>query len=63
MSGSELVDYILGAQLSWGNVFLVVFLWLPVLIWLGKELTMGICYSKKRLDGTVSIVTGANAGK
>ena len=29
----------------------------------GKELTMGICKSKKRLDGKVAIITGANSGK
>ena len=29
------------------------------LLWLYKELTMGICRSKKRLEGKVAIVTGA----
>ena len=28
------------------------------LAWIYKELTMGICHSKKRLDGKVAIVTG-----
>ena len=28
------------------------------LAWIYKELTMGICRSKKRLDGKVAIVTG-----
>ena len=28
------------------------------LAWIYKEITMGICHSKKRLDGKVAIVTG-----
>ena len=62
-SGSKLVDYVLGAQLSFLNFFLVVLFWFPLLIWIGKEVTMGLCHSKKSLKGKVAIVTGANAGK
>jgi hypothetical protein len=45
-----------------GPYYLGVLLWIPVLLFLGKELTMGICHNKKRLDGKIAIVTGANAG-
>ena len=35
---------------------------LVVAVWLLKELTMGICRSRKRVDGKVAVVTGAASG-
>ena len=35
-----------------------VFFTLVAVAWVFKEVTMGVCNSKKRLDGKVAIVTG-----
>ena len=35
---------------------------LLLVIWLYKEVTMGIVRSKRRLDGKVVLITGANSG-
>ena len=34
------------------------FFLLVAVCWIYKEVTMGVCHSKKRLDGKVVIITG-----
>jgi len=61
-------------QLAWFTIGLVFFVWTLKdfnltwflgglgIWWLGKEYSMGMCYSKKKLHGKTAIVTGANVG-
>ncbi|XP_059092483.1 retinol dehydrogenase 11-like [Tigriopus californicus] len=44
-----------------GRVILKLLL-IPWMLWLYKELTMGICYLTKKLDGKIVIITGGTKG-
>ena len=52
---AEVLETILWLQQYTLPAFLIILL----VSWLYKEATMGVCTSKKRLDGKVAIVTGA----
>jgi hypothetical protein len=45
-----------------GSSFLAQTAFLLFVVYVIKEVSMGICSCKKRLDGKVAFVTGANSG-
>ena len=45
-----------------GSGFFGPTVFILALVYIVKEVTMGICDCTKKLDGTVVIITGANSG-
>ena len=51
----------------WHFVAIILDLWfwsgtIAIFVWLFKEVTMGICYVEKSMEGKIVLITGGNGG-